>query len=237
MGSSSWRLAKSLEVLRAQVNAAFPTRKKSSDGTIGDAAHASRDSDHNPWFKDSFGVGVVSAIDFTHDPGSGFDAHAFAEALIKSKDRRIKYVISNRRIASGANGPLPWKWRPYNGANPHTQHMHLSVLRERCDETQKWEVVMPPPRDVGPAKPLVKSKIATGAGAAATLEVVDLARQLKEVSEITRAGRDIVESFGATDILVRLVHSPRFWITLAVIGVCVGVIYWRWRDHGRGSLQ
>src|SRR5215472_9581086 len=61
-----WRVAKSLARLRTQINDAFPQRSKSSDGTIGDAAHASRSSDHNPWIVDD-GIGVVSAFDVTHD--------------------------------------------------------------------------------------------------------------------------------------------------------------------------
>ena len=65
----SWRLAKSLDVLRNQVNAQAPTRSKACDGTIGDQAHSSRASDHNPNAK-----GVVQAQDFTHDPAGGFDS-------------------------------------------------------------------------------------------------------------------------------------------------------------------
>jgi len=41
----SWRLARSLEPLRNEVNAAAPNRSKASDGTIGDTAHSSRASD------------------------------------------------------------------------------------------------------------------------------------------------------------------------------------------------
>ena len=43
-------------------------------------------------------MGVVSAIDITHDPKGGFDSYAFAEWLRTKKDKRIKYVISNKRI-------------------------------------------------------------------------------------------------------------------------------------------
>src|SRR4051794_9209283 len=66
----AFRLAKALETLRSQVNAAHPTRRKASDGWIGDTAHSARKSDHNP-----NSAGVVCALDMTHDPGT-FDAHA-----------------------------------------------------------------------------------------------------------------------------------------------------------------
>lgn len=119
----AWRVARSLNVLLAQINAAAPRRSKLSDGSIGDARHSSRLSDHNP-----DAGGVVRARDFTHDPTGGFDAHAFAERLRQSRDPRIKYVISNGRIFAGNAGPSPWVWRKYNGTNKHTKHAHVSVI-------------------------------------------------------------------------------------------------------------
>lgn len=145
----AWRLAKSLMTLRNQVNDQWPKRSKSSDGTIGDAAHASRSSDHNPWIKDA-GYGVVSGMDLTHDPKSGFDSEAFAQMLIRNRDPRLKYVISNRKIASGSEGPQPWVWRKYTGKNPHDHHCHISVksTKVQYDSEAPWNlrgVNAPPP--------------------------------------------------------------------------------------------
>jgi hypothetical protein len=123
-----WRLAKSLEVLRSEVNALAPKRSKVSDGTIGDAAHASRNSDHNPYIKDRQGVGVVRAIDLTHDPAGGFDAGKLAEhvRLLGAKgDPRVRYVIFNSRYCSAKTG---WAWARYSGPNAHKQHVHISVV-------------------------------------------------------------------------------------------------------------
>jgi hypothetical protein len=133
----SWRVAKSLLRLRDQVNERHPGRKKHADGTIGDAAHASRASDHNPWVKDE-GAGVVTALDLTHDPGNGFDAHAFAESLRVGRDPRVKYCISNGRIFSSTTSP--WTWRKYTGSNPHKSHVHVSVLAEKrhYDHEGSW---------------------------------------------------------------------------------------------------
>lgn len=137
----AWRIAASLEHLLAQVNAQWPGRRKDSDGGIGNAEHASRSSDHNPWVMDGK-TGVVTARDFTHDPRSGCDSYMLAQALIDSRDPRIKFVISNRRIASGAGGPSPWKWRKYTGANPHDHHCHVSVREEKkfYDDTTVWDI-------------------------------------------------------------------------------------------------
>lgn len=138
-----WRVAKALFALREQVNAMAPNRRKKSDGTIGDAAHASRDSDHNPWVRDA-GVGVVTAMDITHDPLGGCDAGVLANALLASRDPRIKYVIFNRRIASHVRkgAAAPFQWRPYGGSNPHTQHVHISVrdVKTAYDATDPWTI-------------------------------------------------------------------------------------------------
>jgi lysozyme family protein len=136
---SMWRVAKSLEVLRDQVNAAYPGRRKENDGTIGDAAHQARTSDHNPWVKDG-AVGVVTALDITHDPAHGVDTYAIAETLRRNRDRRIKYVISNRRIFSSQL--RAWEWHPYTGANPHDHHVHISVLPNKAfyDDRSPWRL-------------------------------------------------------------------------------------------------
>jgi hypothetical protein len=146
----AWRLAKSLETLRAQVNAKWPTRRRDSDGSIGDEAHATRNSDHNPWVTDG-AMGIVTAIDITHDPASGCDSYMLAEVLRGARDPRVKYVISNRKICnSAAQGSTPpWGWRPYTGTNPHNHHVHISVLPDKAlyDSTTLWNL------DAAPAEP------------------------------------------------------------------------------------
>lgn len=126
----AWRLARSLEKLRTQINNAYPNRSKASDGTIGDTAHSSRKSDHNP-----NSAGVVCAIDITHDPKNGVDAGRIAETIRLSRDPRIKYIISNGRISNpDISGGA---WRKYSGANPHNHHFHLSV-KDNYDSIVPW---------------------------------------------------------------------------------------------------
>ena len=92
---ASWRVAKCLLHLREQINARAPDRDKSSDGTIGDTAHAARASDHNPDRN-----GVVKAIDISNDPAHKVRSRDIAEAIRKSKDSRVSYVISDGEIFS-----------------------------------------------------------------------------------------------------------------------------------------
>jgi hypothetical protein len=135
----AWRLAYSLDQLRAQINAAYPNRSKASDGTIGDAAHASRASDHNP-----NALGVVCAIDITNDPANGLDIHAVAERIRTNRHPNLKYIISNRRIAGAWTS---WNWATYSGSNPHEKHVHFSVgvgsegqSKQPYDDRTNWNI-------------------------------------------------------------------------------------------------
>lgn len=129
----SWRVAGSLETLRDQINAAWPGRSRASDGTIGDAAHQAQVSDHNP-----DAAGVVRALDITHDPDHGCDIDALSDALAESRDSRISYLIANDLITGPEYG---WQWADYGGSDPHTGHLHLSVVGDsRADDRRPWSI-------------------------------------------------------------------------------------------------
>jgi hypothetical protein len=136
----SWRIAESLKRLREQINAAFPTRDKTSDGGIGDAAHASRNSDHNPWVSDGK-QGVVTAIDIDEDLGvDDFELEDLITAIRKSKDPRVKYIIYEGRITvAGSNLQ---RWKKYTGKNSHSHHAHISVHSDRklYDDRSDWYI-------------------------------------------------------------------------------------------------
>jgi peptidoglycan hydrolase-like protein with peptidoglycan-binding domain len=131
------RRAKATAKLLEQINLVAPTRNRGSDGWIGDEAHASRASDHNP-----NKAAVVQAQDITHDPAGGCDSYKLAETLRTKKDPRIKYVISNYRIFSGNAGPSPWLWRKYTGSNPHSMHGNVSVVDDAklYDDASEWDI-------------------------------------------------------------------------------------------------
>lgn len=133
------RLANSLVRLRSEIDALAPNRSRRSDGWIGDAAHLSRASRHNP-----NRAGVVTALDLTHDPGGGCDIHAIAERIRQRPHPNLAYIISNRRIASKSTG---WRWHTYTGSNPHSIHVHFGVgvgsdsdPGPPYDDTKSWGI-------------------------------------------------------------------------------------------------
>lgn len=142
----TWRVARALDVLLDELNVQAPDRNRLSDGGIGDAAHATRDSDHNPWVKVN-GVGVVRARDFTHDPPGGLDCQQLADRLADMIRARAHpalgygaYIIWGARIFSAAR--VNEGWRDYYGSNPHERHLHLSVALDPIgfDSPQLWRI-------------------------------------------------------------------------------------------------
>lgn len=145
--TATYHLAPSLVELFNEIDARWPNRSKASDGWIGDASHAARVSDHNPDYKVG---GVIRAIDVTRQ---GIDVDALLAAVVR--DERVWYVITNRRIASRTYG---WVWKPYDGANPHLEHVHISIEHTRPAETGTAKWFTSPgktPGKTSPAKPEV----------------------------------------------------------------------------------
>jgi peptidoglycan hydrolase-like protein with peptidoglycan-binding domain len=115
-------------------------------------------------------MGVVTARDYTHDPGAGLDCEVLYQALVRSRDPRVKYIIWRGTITSGAGGPSPWVRKKYTGPNPHNQHLHLSVVSDkaRYDDVRDWSTGLgggapapqPPPTSGQPwlALPAVRSR-------------------------------------------------------------------------------
>lgn len=140
MQNKPWRLAFSLQVLREQLNDLYPNRSKESDGSIGDARHQSSKSDHNPWVRIKQGtitMGIVTAIDITHDPEGGVNCIELAEMI--KLDSRVKYVIWDKMIY---NPTVKTVWRRYRGVNPHTKHLHVSVMPQQkfFDDRKPWQL-------------------------------------------------------------------------------------------------
>jgi hypothetical protein len=147
---AAWELIDALERLRAEFNAIAPGRDKRSDGSVGDAAHADSESDHNPDetgnvpIRDADRVNEVHAIDVDADlrvPGLDMeDVVQFLLRRIRSgAETRLRYIIYRRRIWSLSNG---WRQQAYTGRNPHDEHAHFSGSYESAREasTASWHL-------------------------------------------------------------------------------------------------
>lgn len=110
-----WFLSPALATLLRQINELYPNRERQSDGTIGDAAHASRSSDHNPDWDSN---GIVRALDLT---AAGLPVADLIRHIIA--DKRTRYVISNGLIWQVTDP----RWVRYTGSNKHDKHFHISI--------------------------------------------------------------------------------------------------------------
>jgi hypothetical protein len=125
-------LIPSLVRLRQEFNLINPERDKASDGWIGDAAHqANPTSDHNPDLR-----GLVHAIDMDEDlrtPGVSMErcVQFLLDRCRSGQEKRLKYIIYERRIWSASNG---WRQKAYTGSNPHDKHAHFSGSYEPARE-------------------------------------------------------------------------------------------------------
>ena len=128
--------------LRSQINERFPKRDKTSDGWIGDKAHQSRKSDHNPDEK-----GWVHAIDIDENMGKGKGRKGSTAMQLANEilayaasglpgSARVKYVIYEDRIASATDKKLLWKWR--SSGYGHTAHIHISFTEMAQKDKQPW---------------------------------------------------------------------------------------------------
>lgn len=151
----NWRLAPSLVVLMNETDARAPKRSTASDGSIGDAAHASRDSDHNP--KSPRPPGYVDAVDITDDDANGCDVGLLAAHLVATRDPRVKYLIHKGTIwKSYPNRGFPaWAPQVYTGPNPHARHLHISINAGARTMVRPWWPSLRPPAHL-PKPPTVQ---------------------------------------------------------------------------------
>lgn len=145
-----WILTESLAGLRLAFNLRFPNRDRTSDGTIGDASHATRASGHNPddtagvtaEFTDADTVAEVRAIDVDSDLRdlAVTMRDVIAAILATPADRdRLAYIIFDRTIWSARSS---WQPRAYDGPSPHTGHAHFSGSPAADASTAPWVSVL-----------------------------------------------------------------------------------------------
>lgn len=121
-----WHVNEGLAPLIAEMDEEYPGIVI---GTIGDVKHQEEVSDHNP-----NAYGRVNAADCMY--GRSFtptDGQIVISRILH--DKRVKYIISNRRIWHPYTG-----WALYKGSDPHTNHFHLSVVDSAYLDTRPWNV-------------------------------------------------------------------------------------------------
>lgn len=127
---SGWELTAGLKNLRSQVDKRWPDRNKTSDGTIGDAAHQDRTSGHNPddtpgslpaWNGDPDTKPEVRSWDMDHDIGSGVSGQMLVDHMraLPKLATVIRYMNYKGKIYHERTGFKP---EPSSG---HETHIHF----------------------------------------------------------------------------------------------------------------
>jgi hypothetical protein len=130
------KLSKSVIQFREQADDAYPDRDRSSDGTLGDARHSTKKSDHNPCPR----TGYVRAFDLDASlDGKDATAHYLADQIRAhaKSSKRIAYVIFNKKIASKRT---LWRFIKYRGTNPHTKHIHISFTEAGDQDSSFFQI-------------------------------------------------------------------------------------------------
>lgn len=127
--SDEWFAAPAIVKLNQEIQARWPGRDTTSDGVLGDSSHQARKSDHNPaWDEPEPFTGIVRATDRDVDRWPAYEVRDFIISRCRSgAEKRLWYVINDRTIWSHTYGWMP---RPYDGDNPHTGHIHFSLMHD-----------------------------------------------------------------------------------------------------------
>jgi hypothetical protein len=129
----AWVLTRGLQTVRAEFNEVFPDRDKNSDGSVGDLAHQSGPSGHNPdrtgrpEYSDGDSLDEVRAIDVDKDLRSVITMEQVIQYLVRRGRAGhylpFRYIIYKGRIWGRSSG---WVTQTYTGANKHNEHAHFS---------------------------------------------------------------------------------------------------------------
>ncbi|NBQ98669.1 MAG: hypothetical protein EBT26_05400 [Microbacteriaceae bacterium] len=131
-------LSKAAAQLREQIDDAYPSRLRGSDGWIADLRHQQAGkSDHIP---DPKSGNVVRAIDIDArlSDDKGASIYLANQLRLYAKDfGRVSYVIHRGQIASPI---FNYKWRKYRGYSPHEHHIHISFRKNQDNNSEFFNI-------------------------------------------------------------------------------------------------
>lgn len=171
----AWVLVAWAVSLRQAINTIAPNRDKGSDGSIGDPAHATGVSGHNPDDTpgviaergDADSIPEVRAIDVDADlRQAGLTMLKIIQAILGSAAERARLIY----IIFCPPGGTPviwhkgdgWQARRYNGPNPHDKHAHFSGDPAADTNGSPWPSVLALGADV--VTPAETEQIAVASG-------------------------------------------------------------------------
>jgi len=122
-------VAPAIRICRDQINGMYPRRDKSSDGIWPSAAHTLQNpnSDHE----------AGNALDIDDDL-SGIDGKA--PQVDGEFARRLSMHPANNYVIHDSGIYRDGVRYPYQGSNPHTGHVHISVMESRRGDTSPWDI-------------------------------------------------------------------------------------------------
>lgn len=225
----NYYLAQSLRQLTNEINNLWPNGPKwptvsVGDGWIGDPSHQARKSDHNPDYSSG---GVVRAVDIGIQ---GRDGQRILDAVIGNP--RVAYVIHKGRIYSRTYG---FKNNPYNGSNPHTHHIHVSIRHDRNSETdtRKWLKKLPSLRPLGISLSRTRAQFIAARDGKRVQKLVGVKRIQRRLNRKYKAGlkvdglvgKSTLNAWGRHEKLTRGVGGPRIPDRYSLAALCKGSIY------------
>lgn len=110
-----------------------------------------------------------------------------------------------------------------------------SVSEQPFPRSQVLGYRWPPGEPIPGKKPIVKSKIATGAATGGVIAGADAVAEVADTLEKLQPAKDAADNLGITDMVISsltaVAGNPKFWMALVVVVICGAIWYWRRRDH------
>ena len=142
LNGKEWRLCYAGQSLARQLDAIWP-QGGVTDGTVGDADHQTRRSDHNLHDIPEYDIDIVFALD-VHETVEG-QGQDLVDTLVASRDSRIRYIIHEDKIyrsySYADHHPPAWEAGEYTGSNAHLNHVHISFNKnDAWDWAGPWNL-------------------------------------------------------------------------------------------------